>query len=231
MGVYATAGTQFDRNSSCRSDQSVLHLSNQKSIWQRTYGNFAPRLGLAYRPFAESSTVLRAAWGIYYDSSLSIATDLINGGPFSLSQFVGGQNAPFPSLLTYGFMPGLRVPTVNQWSGSIEHTFSGHQLVSAVYEGSAGRQLLRREVGFADTDTLQLVLATNHGDSSYQALQLQYRLRASHGLSGMASYSWSHSIDNGSSDSLLYWAGPEISAADDRGSSRFRRPPRLPCRR
>jgi hypothetical protein len=196
-------------------------FSNQKSIWQRTYTNFAPRLGLAYRPFAESRTVLRAGWGIYYDSGLSIATDLVNGGPFSLSQYKGGQYAPFPSLLSYGFMPGLRLPTVTQWSGTIEHTFGRNQIVSAVYEGSDGRRLLRREVGFPDTETLQLVLATNHGYSSYQGLQLQYRLRASHGLSGLASYSWSHSIDNGSSDSLLYWAGAGLNAADDRGSSDF----------
>ncbi len=202
------------------SDPSFI-FSNQKSIWQRTYTNFAPRFGLAYRPSAESGTVLRAGWGIYYDSSLSIATDLINGGPFSLSQYKGELDNFFPSLLSYGFMPGLRLPTVSQWSGTIEHSFGNHQIVSAVYEGSAGRRLLRREVGFADTATLQLALATNHGYSSYQAFQLQYRLRVAHGLSGLASYSWSHSIDDGSSDSLLYWAGPGLTAANDQGSSDF----------
>jgi hypothetical protein len=196
-------------------------FSSQKSVWQRTYTNFAPRFGLAYRPSARSRTVLRAGWGIYYDSSLSIATDLVNGGPFSLSQYRGDQYAPFPSSLSYGFAPGLRLPTVSQWSGTIEHSFGGHQMVSAVYEGSSGHRLLRREVGFKDTETVELALATNHGYSSYNALQLQYRSRASHGFSGLASYSWSHSIDDGSSDSLLYWVGPGLTAANDRGSSDF----------
>jgi hypothetical protein len=196
-------------------------FSNQKSVWQKTYTNFAPRFGLAYRPFAESPTVLRAGWGVYYDSSLSIATDLVNGGPFSLSQYRGDQYAPFPSSLSYGFVPGLRLPTVSQWSGTVEHLIGGHQVVSAVYEGSAGRRLIRREFGVQDTETVELALATNHAYSSYNALQLQYRLRASHGFSGLASYSWSHSIDNGSSDSLLYWVGPGLTAANDRGSSDF----------
>jgi hypothetical protein len=66
-----------------------------------------------------------------------------------------------------------------------------------------------------------VALATNNGRSSYQALQLQYRLRLSHGWSGLASYTWSHSIDNSSSDSLLHWVAPGFEASGDRGSSDF----------
>lgn len=197
-------------------------FSGQKTVWQRNYTNLAPRFGLAYRPSAQSHTVLRAGWGVYYDSSLSIATDLVNGGPFSLSQFTSPLHAPFTTVLTYGFMPGLHLPLVKQWSGTVEHALDSHQTVSAVYEGSAGLQLLRREFdGFQATDTRQLALATNHGFSSYQAFELQYRLKAARGLSGLASYSWSHSIDNSSSDSVLYWAGSALNPSSDRGSSDF----------
>jgi hypothetical protein len=197
-------------------------FSNQKTIWRRAYTNLAPRFGLAYRPSADSQTVLRAGWGIYYDSSLSIATDLVNGGPFSFSQYLSAMHAPFPTILSYGFMPGLRLPSVRQWSGTVEHSFGGRQLISAAYEGSTGRQLLRRELGgFQDAETLQLALATNNGFSSYHGLEIQYRLRLSHGFSGLTSYSWSHSIDNSSSDSLLYWAGSGLKPSADRGSSDF----------
>jgi hypothetical protein len=197
-------------------------FSGQRAVWQRTYANLAPRFGLAFRPFAQGHTVLRAGWGIYYDSSLSIATDLVNGGPFSLGQYINDQYGIFPLTLSYAFMPGLRLPSVKQWSGLVEHTF-GHQTVSAAYEGSDGLQLLRREVGGPQTpDPLTLLaLATNHGFSSYNALDLQYRLKPAHGLSGIASYSWSHSIDNSSSDSVLYWAGSGLNAAGDRGPSDF----------
>ncbi|MBZ5593961.1 MAG: TonB-dependent receptor [Acidobacteriia bacterium] len=197
-------------------------FSGQTTIWQRTNTNLAPRFGLAYRPSAQSQTVLRAGWGIYYDSSLSIATDLVNGGPFSLSQFSSAQHAPFPTLLSYGFLPGLRLPSVKQWSGTVEHAFGRHHTVSAVYEGSAGLQLLRREFGgLQNSESLQLALATNHGFSRYHGFELQYRLKPSHGFSGLASYSWSHSIDNSSSDSVLYWAASGLTASSDRGSSDF----------
>lgn len=197
-------------------------FSSQKTVWRRNYANLGPRGGLAYRPFSGSHTVLRAGWGIYYDSSLSIATDVVNGGPFSLSQYANATHAPFSELLSYGFKPGLRLPSVAQWSGSVEHMFGSRQLMSLAYAGSAGRQLLRRELGgFQDTETLRVALATNNGSSRYHALQAQYRLTLAHGLSGLASYSWSHSIDNSSSDSLLHWVGSGLAALQDRGSSDF----------
>jgi hypothetical protein len=196
-------------------------FSGQQAVWQRTYGNLAPRFGLAYRPL--NHTVLRAAWGVYYDSGLSIATDLINGGPFSLAQFTSAQDGIFPLTLSYGFVPGLRLPSVRQWSGTIEQAFGTHQTLSAVYEGSSGFQLLRREFeGSQETNPLTLLaLATNNGLSNYQALELQYRVKPWRGLTGLASYSWSHSIDNSSSDSVLYWAASGLDASGDRGSSDF----------
>jgi len=200
----------------------VYIFLNQKAVWQRTYTNLAPRFGLAYRPSAGSQTVLRAGWGIYYDSSLSIATDVVNGGPFSFAQYGSAMHAPFPMLLSYGFTPDLRLPSVRQWSGTVEHMVGDHQLVSAVYEGSVGRQLLRRELGgLHNTETLLLALATNNGLSGYHGLQLQYRLRLSHGFSGLASYGWRHSIDNSSSDSVLHWAMSGLKPSQDRGSSDF----------
>ena len=197
-------------------------FSGQKAIWQRTYGNLAPRFGVAYRPSAHGRTVLRAAWGVYFDSSLSIATDLVNGGPFSLSQYISPQHAPFTSLLSFGFMPDLQLPSVKQWSSTVEHAFGERHTVSATYEGASGVDLLRRELGGAQySQLLQLALATNHGFSNYNALDLQYRLQAWHRLSALASYSWSHSIDNGSSDSMLFWAGSGLTSNSDRASSDF----------
>ena len=40
----------------------------------------------------------------------------------------------------------------------------------------------------------------NGADSSYQALQAQYRHRLAHGLQTLLSYTWAHSIDDASSD-------------------------------
>jgi hypothetical protein len=66
-----------------------------------------------------------------------------------------------------------------------------------------------------------MALTTNRGRSDYHGLQVQYRRRFARGFQGLASYSWSHSIDDSSSDGLLQWAGPGTSTWLDRGSSDF----------
>jgi hypothetical protein len=197
-------------------------FDGQTRIWRRSYANFAPRAGIAYRPIKQGRLVLRAGWGLFYNSALSIATDLVNGGPLSVTQYLSGKNAPFSTQLSYGFAPDLRLPAVHQWNFAVEREISGRDAVSAAYVGSSGRRLLRREFGGLEgSQTTWLALSTNHGESSYHGLQMQYRKAMTRGFQALASYSWSHSIDNSSSDSVLYRIGPGLSARQDRGSSDF----------
>jgi hypothetical protein len=98
---------------------------------------------------------------------------------------------------------------------------AGTDVATISYVGSAGHNLLRREA-YLQPDALlsETILATNHGSSDYHALQAQYRRRLARGLRGIATYTWSHSIDNGSWDSSLMLVYPG-TAAPDRGSSNF----------
>ncbi len=188
-------------------------------LWPANYRNLAPRLGAAFRLTGDGRTVLRAGGGLYYDSSLSIANDFLNGGPLSVSSFHSGFAGIFPASLDFGFMPNLRLPAVRQWSLSLDRALGTQDVVSLGYVGAAGRYLLRREVGGAgNSPTSFVALTTNNGTSNYQALQLQYRRRVARGLQSLVSYAWSHSIDNDSSDAVLVWAGPGSS---DKGSSDF----------
>jgi hypothetical protein len=82
--------------------------------------------------------VLRGAAGLFYDSSLSIATDLINGGPLSISSFVSQMYAPFSTQLAYGLMPGLEMPRLVQWNVSLDHAFGARDVVSLGYVASTG---------------------------------------------------------------------------------------------
>jgi len=59
----------------------------------------------------------------------------------------------------------------------------------------------------------QLYLTNNADQSNYNALQLQYQHRLAHGLQVVASYTWSHSLDNGSSDTI-YSYGYDDSAQE-----------------
>src|SRR5262249_47595397 len=61
----------------------------------------------------------------------------------------------------------------------------------------------------------------NHGESDYHGLQLEYRRRMARGLQARAGWSWSHSIDNSSSDNVLDWVGSGLTAHGDRASSDF----------
>jgi len=189
------------------------------ALWPTSHRDFAPRLGLAWRLTGNGKTVLRAGAGLYYDSSMSIAADSINGGPLSVASYIGAEGI-YPTELSYAFLPNLRLPAAAQWSASLEHALGAHDTISAGYIGSAGYDLIRREVGGAGSSaTSWIALTTNDGHSSYHAFETQYRRRFTGGLNGLASYTWSHAIDNDSSDAFIVWAG--VSSPGDRGASDF----------
>jgi hypothetical protein len=190
-----------------------------RPIWRTRYNNFAPRLGFAYRPWKSDRIVFRAGAGLFYDSSLSLATDLVNGGPFDLQEYRNNVQAPFLTQLTYGFAPDLRLPRIIQWNVALESALSKSDVLSVGYVGSTGRDLVRREL--ATTDRFWVALATNNGSSDYNGLQVQYRRSLAHGFQARLSYTWSHSIDNSSSDSALHWVGAGSSPSTDVGASDF----------
>jgi hypothetical protein len=191
-------------------------------LWKTSYRDLAPRLGLAIRLTGDGRTVLRAGGGIYYDSALSIATDYLNGGPLGIANFSSGRGGAFSTQLNYGFMPGLKLPGVGQWNLTLERGLGAHDVASLGYVGSAGYDFIRRELGGPGfTPTSWVAMTTNNARSRYHSLQAQYRRSIAGGLEALASYTWSHSIDNDSSDSFLAWAGPGAGPSVDRGSSDF----------
>lgn len=199
-------------------DQVVLR---QKPLWNSTYMNLAPRIGFAYRLSKSGRTVVRAGAGFYYDSSLSLATDLVNDGPLNVSEY-SSQPVLYRTVLEYGFLANLRLPLVKQWNATVEHALDDHDVVSVGYAGSSGGNLIRREMGGPGSSPLFLLaLATNHGSSNYHSFEAQYRRRMARGLQALVSYAWSHSIDNSSTDGGLYWAGAGVTASGDRASSDF----------
>lgn len=225
-----TYGLRWEITPAPRSSEPASFLDSQgnnavspgRPIWQPNYANPAPRLGFAFRPTNSGRTVIRAGAGFYFDSSLSLATDLVNGGPLNATTYSSGRNGIFNTVLRFGFPQDLRLPLVKQWNFSVEHALDNHDVVSIGYVGSSGRDLIRRELGgLGSTATDWWALATNHGSSDYHSLQAQYRRRMARGLEVLASYAWSHSIDNSSTDAGLYWAGSGLTPRQDRASSDF----------
>jgi hypothetical protein len=198
----------------------VLTTEPNQALWPLTYGNFAPRLGLAYRFDKDGRTVLRAGAGLYYDSSVSIATAVINSGPLNGAGLSTGGNA-FAGNITYGYAPNLQLPQVIQWNVSLEHGFGSHDVVSLGYIGSSANHLIRTEMSEAANVNNFAIVTTNRAGSDYDAMQLQYRRHVAAGLDATASYAWSHSLDNDSSDAFLLWSGNGASAGGDHASSDF----------
>jgi hypothetical protein len=124
--------------------------------------DYGPRIGFAYRPMHNNSTVIRGGWGRFIESPLGFS--LVSGWAVSAS-FVplyqntynpadgSGQNlsfpSPFPANLNqvgtasfeYAFPIHYKDPSVQQWNLTVEHDL-GHDIGMRVsYVGSHGTNL------------------------------------------------------------------------------------------
>jgi len=195
-----------------------------RPIYNTTYSNFAPRIGIAYQISRSQKwqTVARGGFGVFYDLATSEEGNVYGNTsyPFGSSGIVFGGTYPLSAAVLapppivppnasngaglYAFDPHLRQPYTLQWNVAIEQALGKEQTVSASYIGAAGRRLVASPAIFSvnpNIATAQLV--TNAGTSDYDALQLQFQRRLSHGLQALASYTWSHSIDTGSAGSAF----------------------------
>lgn len=120
--------------------------------------------------------------------------------------------------------PDLKLPYTYQWNGTIEQSLGGNQTLSASYVGAVGRRLIRGEtIRNPNPNFTNVSVARNTATSDYHALQLQFQRRLSRGVQAVASYTWSHSIDNASGDSNQTTSTPSgrIDPQFDRGASDF----------
>ena len=211
-----------------------------------TYGNVAPRLGAAYQisPDADWGTVLRGGIGAFYDLATSEVSNVIlqAGYPFSASTpfLLGGSfpldaaNAAPPAIVSpnaanqdtlAAFDPHLKLPYTLEWNVGLEQSLGRQQALSVAYIGSAGRRLLQTADVFSPNSNFgQAILVANSATSDYSALQVQFQRRLSRGLQALASYTWSHSLDDASAGSLGNGANRLVPALDpnaDRAASDF----------
>lgn len=203
------------------------------SLWHTTYGNFAPRLGLAYRlrSSAGQETVLRGGFGVFYDLGNQAAGRAANvfNYPYGASNFLIGVPLTFPLTTAEGppsqitlapplsisaFDPHLKLPYTLQWNYAVEQSLGTNQSLSLSYVGAAGRRLQEQQDIVSPNATFSsLNIITNGTYSNYNSLQAQFRRRLSQGLQSMVSYTWSHSIDDASSAfSSLEVSGSDIVA-------------------
>lgn len=174
-------------------------------------------------------TVLRGGAGLFYDTGnaqgsrgyyygVGITSTSLFTSSFPLTQAqldsipAPSTEPPYASNVT-GFDPNLKLPYTVQWNVALEQGLGSKQTLTMSYVGSAGRRLIAQFLhspgnlgnpNFLSKDGLYsmslLNLTKNAARSDYNALQVQFQRRLSHGLQVLSSYTWSHSIDDASSN-------------------------------
>ena len=206
-------------------------------LWKTSYGNFAPRVGVAFllSQARGHETVVRGGFGIYYDLGTGMAGNAINTFPTATKNL---SNVAFPltpeqaappafSLeppfrVFFASEPDLQLPRTYQWNVAVERSLGVHQTLSSSYVAALGRRLMRQEgYSMPNANFLNVRVTRNTATSDYHSLQLQFMRRLSHGLQSLVSYTWSHSIDISSSDFSFAVPTTRSDPKIDRGSSDF----------
>jgi hypothetical protein len=198
--------------------------------------NFAPRLGLAWKPMKQ--TVVRAGYGINYNLAqyTAVVQNFAFQPPFaetatnvaSTSNFLNLANA-FPSLAAgtvtnnFAIDPNYRLAYVQLWNVDIQRDWGGGFLMNVDYNGSKGTRL--------DTERAILILGgsqpftyeSSAGNSVFHAGSIRFRKRLAKGIGLGATYIYSKSIDDASSigGGGVVVAQNPFDIAADRGLSSF----------
>ncbi|HQR36296.1 MAG TPA: TonB-dependent receptor, partial [Blastocatellia bacterium] len=187
--------------------------------------NFAPRLGLAWSLGRNSTTVVRAGYGVYFDQSpLAPGEGLFFNAPyFDFRFYYQSQQAPLTIYNPFPFnTPGqsapsafaydrnLRTAYTQSWNLSLQHQLGSKTVAEVAYVGSKGTKLLAsRDINQPAASTQQPNLPRNplfgeitqqesSAASNYHSLQARVQQRLTAGLSLLGSYTFGKSIDNAS---------------------------------
>ena len=141
-------------------------------LYARNLGNVAPRVGFSFQPFStNSTTVLRGAWGIFYDQPTVgqfVYNSVGNGASAGIFGSPGDANAAinvtgvnftlgsstFPSGVQFGangqpttqlgilaINPNYRAAYLENYNLNVEQQISKNTLLTVAYVGSSGRRL------------------------------------------------------------------------------------------
>jgi hypothetical protein len=178
-----------------------------------------PRIGLAWRPLPASSLIVRAGYGVYYNTSVyqSIAIQMAQQSPLSKSLSV--QNSPLdPLTLASGFNasptttpntfavdPNFRIGYAQNWNVIVQRDLPYALVMTATYVGIKGTR--EQQEFLPNTFPLGAVnpcpqcpagyaYLTSNGNSTRESGQIQLRRRQHNGFTASLTYAFSKSIDD-----------------------------------
>jgi hypothetical protein len=197
-----------------------------RSLKEQNNHAIAPRIGIAWDPFSDGKTSIRAGIGQFFQRErLNNYLQMAANSPFSLT--AGGDRffdtPPAPGSLaaagspSYGISTDTNLPNTWQWNLTFEREVFRDSKLELAYVGNRGIHLLqfsdgnpvaaaqRTQFAFDNTNILRqfgptgfgfITFANWTGDSNYHALQVLYRTKFVKHLDAQFAYTWSKSLSD-----------------------------------
>lgn len=181
---------------------------------------FEPRLGLAWQPFAASSLLVRAGYGVYYNTSVyqALAAQMAQQAPLSTS-FSAAYNPARPWTLAdvfsslapasqdlFALDPNFRRGYVQTWDASLQQDLPAALTMTLTYLGSEGvhapQEILPNTypAGAANpcpSCPIGFFYISSGGNAAYESGRVELQRRFAGGLAGDLQYTYSKALDDG----------------------------------
>ena len=205
-------------------DASGQPFDGGQSIVQPDRNDFAPRVGLTYRPFPGGRAVIRASYGLDYDPFPSWIFENYMGRNFpyyylqeaqaSVDSYGLDLSGPFNTqtateLAIRDIPPDLRSPYIQMWRLELENSLSNDWTVNVEYFGRRGVHELRIIPGNVplpgpgplqprrpNTDYGQFSIVSGGGSSIHHRLGIEVQRRFARGLSFQSEFDWGKRLDD-----------------------------------
>jgi outer membrane receptor protein involved in Fe transport len=193
-------------------------------IPRATYGknlhDFAPRIGIAWRPLKTERFVVRSAYGIFYDENILNLNILPRFNPpfVDISALLQNSTASLriQDILNQAGLPepqanfvsrNFRDAYMQDWNVDLQYEVQPNWMIDLAYVGTKGTHLpatrnMNEENPFTQVTPYpqfgSILLVEPRANSIYNALQFRSEKRVRQGLAFLAAYTWSRSIDDDS---------------------------------
>lgn len=192
-------------------------------VYKTNAKNFQPRVGLAWDPFADGKTSVRAAYAIMTEQPLVNAVNNLPANPPNATPLSFAGTIRLNNAIDLARASGISLATVDHnyrnsyvqsWNLNIQRELRQNVAVTAGYFGSKGTHLrISRNINqpidgvrpflrlsnsspvLAGTSLGNIIQIEGSSNSSYNALWATFSKRLSRNLQLDASYTWSKSID------------------------------------
>ncbi|HVN07112.1 MAG TPA: carboxypeptidase regulatory-like domain-containing protein [Bryobacteraceae bacterium] len=187
-----------------------------RATYQPTRRDFAPRIGVAWRPMRTERWVVRAAYGVFYDVGIFNINIFPRFNPpfYELAYYANSGSNTIENILGQAgtaivepnmIAPNFRDGYTQQWNVDLQYELQPNWMIDVAYVGSKGTHLADvRDLNQANPVTgvspypefSSILYVESQANSSYNSLQVRSERRVNQGLTFLAAYTFSKSIDD-----------------------------------